>query len=128
MAVDVKVVTYQDIFQYGAGKMGLHSEEYLRLSASIILDKGDMASLGIAEGGKVLLENELNRIVVNATASADKPHPGLVFMIKSPWSNQLEGDESCPAGASGFRGIQAQISPSSESITQMDEILQRLRA
>lgn len=128
MAVDVKVVTYQDIFQYGAGKMGLHSEEYLRLSASIILDKGDMASLGIAEGGKVLLENELNRVVLNATASADKPHPGLVFMIKSPWSNQLEGDESCPAGASGFRGIQAQISPSSESITQMDEILQRLRA
>lgn len=128
MAVDVKVVTYQDIFQYGAGKMGLHSEEYLRLSASIILDKGDMASLGVAEGGKVLLENELNRVVLNATASADKPHPGLVFMIKSPWSNQLEGDESCPAGASGFRGIQAQISPSSESITQMDEILQRLRA
>ena len=128
MAVDVKVVTYRDIFQYGAGKMGLHSEEYLRLSASIILDKGDMASLGIAEGGKVLLENELNRVVLNATASADKPHPGLVFMIKSPWSNQLEGDESCPAGASGFRGIQAQISPSSEGITQMDEILQRLRA
>lgn len=128
MAVDVKVVTYRDIFQYGAEKMGLHSEEYLRLSASIILDKGDMASLGIAEGGKVLLENELNRVVLNATASADKPHPGLVFMIKSPWSNQLEGDESCPAGASGFRGIQAQISPSSEGITQMDEILQRLRA
>ncbi len=128
MAVDVKVVTYQDIFQYGAGKMGLHSEEYLKLSASIILDKGDMASLGVAEGGKVLLENELNRIVVNATASADKPHPGLVFMIKSPWSNQLEGDESCPAGASGFKGIQAQVSPSSEGITQMDEILQRLRA
>ena len=128
MAVDVKVVTYRDIFQYGAEKMGLHSEEYLRLSASIILDKGDMASLGIAEGGKVLLENELNRVVLNATASADKPHPGLVFMIKSPWSNQLEGDESCPAGASGFKGIQAQVSPSSESITQMDEILQRLRA
>ena len=128
MAVDVKVVTYRDIFQYGAEKMGLHSEEYLRLSASIILDKGDMASLGIAEGGKVLLENELNRVVLNATASADKPHPGLAFKIKSPWSNQLEGDESCPAGASGFRGIQAQISPSSESITQMDEILQRLRA
>lgn len=128
MAVDVKVVTYRDIFQYGAEKMGLHSEEYLRLSASIILDKGDMASLGIAEGGKVLLENELNRVVLNATASADKPHPGLVFMIKSPWSNQLEGDESCPAGASGFKGIQAQVSPSSEGITQMDEILQRLRA
>ena len=128
MAVDVKVVTYRDIFQYGAEKMGLHSEEYLKLSASIILDKGDMARLGVAEGGKVLLENELNRVVLNATASADKPHPGLVFMIKSPWSNQLEGDESCPAGASGFRGIQAQISPSSEGITQMDEILQRLRA
>ena len=128
MAVDVKVVTYRDIFQYEAGKKGVHSEEYLRLSASIILDKQDLASLGIAEGGKVLLENELNRIVVNATASADKPHPGLAFMIKSPWSNQLEGDESCPAGASGFKGIQAQVSPSSEGITQMDEILQRLRA
>jgi len=69
-----------------------------------------------------------NRVVLNATASADKPHPGLAFMIKSPWSNQLEGDESCPAGASGFKGIQAQVSPSSEGITQMDEILQRLRA
>ena len=128
MAVDVKVVTYRDIFQYGAEKMGLHSEEYLRLSASIILDKGDMAGLGVAEGGKVLLENELSRIVVSAHASTDKPHPGLAFMIKSPWSNQLEEDESCPAGASGFRGIRAKVSPSTEGITQMDEILQRLRA
>lgn len=51
MAVDVKVVTYRDIFQYEAGKKGVHSEEYLRLSASIILDKQDLASLGIAEGG-----------------------------------------------------------------------------
>lgn len=46
MAVDVKVVTYRDIFQYEAGKKGVHSEEYLRLSASIILDKQDLASPG----------------------------------------------------------------------------------
>jgi len=66
--------------------------------------------------------------VVNATASADKPHPGLAFMIKSPWSNQLEGDESCLPGVAGVRGIRAKVSPSTEGITQMDEILQRLRA
>ena len=128
MAVDVKVVTYQDIFQYGAGKMRFRAEVSLKLGATFILDKGGVARWGVAKGVKVLLENELNRIVVNATASADKPHPGLAFMIKSPWSNQLEGDESCPAGASGFRGIRAVVSPSSEGITQMDEILQRLRA
>ena len=128
MAMDVKVVTYRDIFQYGAEKKGLRSEEYLKLSARIILDRQDMASLGIAEGGKVMLENELNRIVVNATASSDKPHPGLAFMIKSPWSNQLEGEESCLPGAPGSRGIKAKVSPSSESVTTMNEILQRLRA
>ena len=128
MAVDVKVVTYRDIFQYEAGKKGVHSEEYLRLSASIILDKQDLASLGIAEWGRVLVESDVNKIVVNATASTDEPHPGLAFMIKSPWSNQLEGDDSCLPGAPGFRGIRARVSPSSEDITQMAQILERLQS
>ena len=127
MALELSIITIRDIFQDEAGKKSRFSEDYKSQSALIILDKQDLAGLGAKEGEKLLVKNDVGSIVVSARASEDT-HLGLAFMRSSPWSNQLEGDESCPAGASGFRGIRAVVSPSSEGITQMDEILQRLRA
>ena len=53
MDLDVKIVTFRDIFQYEAGKKGRYSEEYRKLSAQVILDKGDMAKLGVSDGQNV---------------------------------------------------------------------------
>lgn len=127
MAVEVKVATFRDIFQYEAGRKGMHSDEYLQLSAQILMDKEDMASLGVKDGGRVLAENEVGRVVLVARASGDKAHPGVAFMIESPWSHQLDDDEPCKHGALGFRGISATVTPSQDNVTELAEIVQRLK-
>ena len=128
MSMELKIVCFEDIFQYEAGEKSRFSDEYRQLSAVILLDKQDMASLGVKDGDKVLVENEINKIVVAAKTSDDEPHAGLAFMINSVWSNQLLRDDLCNASVPGFKGILASISPSQGEVTGISEIVQRLKA
>ena len=128
MEAKVIIVTFRDIFQYEAGKKSRYSDEYRQLSAQILLDKQDMAGLGIKDGQHVMVGNELGRIVAAAKASEDDPHPGLAFMTNSPWSNQLVRDDVCETSIPGFKRIEAVVSPTDEAVTQITELLQRMRA
>ncbi len=128
MDAGVKIVTFRDIFQYEAGKKSRYSDEYRKLSAQIILDKGDMAKLGIKDGQNVSVENETGRIVVAAKLSDDDPHPGLAFMTNSPWSNHLVRDDICDMSIPELKNIAAKVSPSSENVTKISELLQRMKA
>jgi formylmethanofuran dehydrogenase subunit D len=128
MSVELKIVCFEDIFQYEAGEKSRFSDEYRQLSAVILLDKQDMASLEVKGGDKVLVENEISKIVVAAKTSDDEPHAGLAFMINSVWSNQLLRDDICNASVPGFKGITAKVEPSQEEVTRISEIVQRLRA
>jgi formylmethanofuran dehydrogenase subunit D len=65
---------------------------------------------------------------VAAKTSDDDPHPGLAFMINSPWSNQLVRDDVCDTSISGSKRIAARVSPSEGNVTQVSEIFQRMRA
>ena len=128
MEAVVTVVTFRDIFQYEAEKKSRYSEDYRKLSAQIILDKQDMAGLGLKDGQNVLVKNDVGSVVVAVKTSEDDPHPGLAFMVNSPWSNQLVRDDVCVGSAPGFKGISAQVSPSGENVTQISEIFQRMTA
>ena len=128
MSVELKIVCFEDIFQYEAREKSRFSDEYRQLSAVILLDKQDMASLGVKDGDKVLVENEINKIVVAAKTSDDEPHAGLAFMINSVWSNQLLRDDLCNASVPGFKGITAKVGPSQGEVTRISEIVQRMRA
>ena len=128
MEAVVTVVTFRDIFQNEAEKKSRYSEDYRKLSAQIILDKQDMAGLGVKDGQNVLVKNDVGSVVVAVKASEDDPHPGLAFMVNSPWSNQLVRDDVCETSIPGFKGISAQVSPSGENVTQISELFQRMKA
>lgn len=128
MEAEVTIVAFQDIFQNEARKKGLYTDDYRQLSAQIILDKQDMNRLGAKDGQRVLVKNEVGGVVVAAKTSDDDPHPGLAFMINSPWSNQLVRDDVCDTSIPGFKRIAARVSPSEENVTQISELLQRMRA
>jgi formylmethanofuran dehydrogenase subunit D len=128
MESNLTIVTFRDIFQYEAMKLGRYTDEYRALSAQIILDKQDMAKLGVKDGQSLLVQNDLGKIVVAAKTSDDEPLPGLAFMITSPWSNQLLAEDICSASARGFKGISARVMPSAEKVTGISEILARMRA
>jgi formylmethanofuran dehydrogenase subunit D len=127
MEAVITVVTFRDIFQYEAEKKSRYSEDYRKLSAQIILDKQDMAGLGVKDSQNVLVKNDVGSIVVAVKTSEDDPHPGLAFMINSPWSNQLVSDDVCTASNPGYKRISAQISPSGENVTQISELFQKMR-
>jgi formylmethanofuran dehydrogenase subunit D len=128
MDAEVTIVAFQDIFQNEARKKGLYTDEYRQLSAQIILDKQDMNRLGVKDGQRVLVKNEVGGVVVAAKTSDDDSHQGLAFMINSPWSNQLVRDDVCDTSIPGFKRIAVRVSPSEENVTQISEILQRMRA
>ena len=123
----VAIVTFRDIFQDEAGKKSKFADEFRTLAAQVLLDKQDMAKLGLKDGQKVMVKNDVGSVVVAARASGDDPHPGLVWMTASPWSNQLLAEDYC-AGEKPWAGITATLSPTEESVTQISEILQRMRA
>ncbi len=124
----VTVVTFRDIFQDEAEKKSRYSEDYRKLSAQIILDKQDMAGLGVKDGQNVLVKNDVGSVVVAVKVSEDDPHPGLALMVNSPWSNQLVRDDVCMASIPGFKRISAQVSPSGVNVTQISELFQRMKA
>lgn len=128
MDAEVSIVTFRDIFQYEAGKKGRYTEEYQKLSAQIILDKQDMAKLSIKDGEMVKVENDVGVVVVAAKTSDDDPHPGLAFMTNSPWSNHLVRDDVCNTSIPGFKSITARVSPSSEELTKIEDLLERMKA
>jgi formylmethanofuran dehydrogenase subunit D len=126
----VRIITFRDIFQYEAGKRGRFADEYRRLSAQIILDKEDMERIGVEDGGSVQVENDAGEIVVAARRSEDDSHPGIAFMVNSPWSNQLVNDNLSKSNTSipEFKNIEASISPSGRGITGISELLERMTA
>jgi len=128
MQAEMTIVAFQDIFQNEARRKGVFTDEFRQLSAQIILDKQDMTRLGVKDGQRVLVKNEVNGVVVSARTSEDDAHPGLAFMICSPWSNQLVRDDVCDVSIPGFKRIAASVSPTEENATQISEILQRMRA
>jgi formylmethanofuran dehydrogenase subunit D len=128
MEAVLTIVTFRDIFQYEAQKKSRYSEDYRKLSAQIILDKQDMISLSVKDGQNVLVKNDEGSIVVAAKISEDDPHPGLAFMINSPWSTQLVRDDVCETATQGFKGVSAQVSPSGENVTQIAELYLKMKA
>ncbi|NPV61076.1 MAG: formylmethanofuran dehydrogenase [Methanotrichaceae archaeon] len=128
MAEEIEVVTFQDIFQYEAQKKGRYSEEFRKASALVFLDQGDMGKLGIKDGERVKMENDAGSVVVAAKASVDFAHPGLAFMVSSPWANQLAADQVCQAGVSDFKRIKASISATGDDQTEMEDLVQRMKA
>ena len=128
METSLTVITFRDIFQDEAEKKSRYSDDYRKLSAQIILDKQDMAALGVKEGQTLLMWNDVGSVVITAKTSDDDPHPGIAFMISSPWSNQLINEDNCSANISGPRSISAQVSPTTDNVTQITEIFQRIRA
>jgi formylmethanofuran dehydrogenase subunit D len=127
MGINLKVITFRDIFQYEAGKKSRFSSEFQNLSAQIIMDKEDMSKLKVNGGQNVCLENDLGKVIVTARQTDDEPHPGLGFMTNSPWSNQLVGADSSGGVIPEFKAITVLVSASNEEITKLSELLERMR-
>ena len=125
MFAEIKIITFEDIFQREAEERGIYTDDYQKLSAQIIMDKQDMTKIGIKDGQNVKIENDMGSIVVTVKPSDDEPHPEMAFMTATVWTNQLVREDICQTGRPDH--IIAKISPSDEETTKLSELLERIK-
>lgn len=119
--INIKIITYRDIFQDKAMIENRFGEEYKDRSAVIKLDPADLKQLSVKKGENVILKNSFGKIVVKAEESgSETPHRGLAYMPDSPWSNMLVSDETGGTGVPRFKDISATVtSAKGEEVTEL---------
>lgn len=125
MPAEIKIITFEDIFQREAKEKGIHTDDYQKLSARIIMDKQDMAKIGVKEGQNVKIENDVGSIVVTVKLSDDEPHPEMAFMTATPWTSQLIREDICKTSRPDH--IAVMVSSSDEETTKLSELLERIK-
>ncbi|HJH31995.1 MAG TPA: formylmethanofuran dehydrogenase [Methanosarcinaceae archaeon] len=122
----VTIVTYRDIFQSAVMEGSRFSEEYLKLSAVIRMDAGDIKKLGVKEGDTAVVRNDSGKVIVRVGSSGyDASHQGIAYMPNSPWSNVLLSADTGGSGVPRYKGIEAVVSSAKgESVTGVDGFLE----
>ncbi|AKB29287.1 Formylmethanofuran dehydrogenase subunit D [Methanosarcina siciliae C2J] len=119
--INVRVITYSDIFQDKAMVENRFGEEYRNLSAVIKMDPADLKQLNVKKGDTVVLKNSFGTIVVKAEESGyENPHRGIAYMPASPWSNMLVSDETGGTGIPKFKDISVTVTNAKgEKVTEI---------
>lgn len=119
--INVKIVTYRDIFQDKAMIENRFGGDYRDHSAIIKLDPADLKQLSVKTGDTVILKNSFGSIVVKAEESGYEPsHKGIAYMPNSPWSNMLVSDETGGTGIPKFKDISVTVtSAKGQKVTEL---------
>lgn len=122
--IKLKIITYRNVFQNTAQETSRFGEDYEKLSAVIKLDPKDIVKLSIKDGETVIVKNTSGKVVVTAQSSGyEEAHPGIAYMVNSPWSNALVPDETGGTGVPKFKDFEATVQGAKgEKVTGIKEI------
>lgn len=120
---DLRITTYRDIFQVEALECDRQGEEYMKLSAAVVLSKSDLQKLGLKSGDRVKLSNRYGSVVVEVREAKREEPGGIAFMVNSPWSNALVSDDTGGRGIPEFKDIHAKISLTKEEVTPLESLM-----
>jgi formylmethanofuran dehydrogenase subunit D len=89
---------------------GKHSPEYVEVTGTVEMNAGDMARLGVGEGGSVRLRTEVGEAVVNVKSRKAEDLPsGLLFMAYGPPSSRLMGGETQGTGMPLSKSFEVEV-------------------
>ncbi|MFX0102859.1 MAG: molybdopterin dinucleotide binding domain-containing protein [Candidatus Hodarchaeota archaeon] len=98
----------QGVVAKGGGKK---LTEYRTTAAIVFLDKAEFKKLETFPGTSVELRNEYGKVVVTAQLTPDGPHPGIGFMPRGPWANQIIAHDTSSSGCPDYKGTMVEIEP-----------------
>ncbi len=124
---EIKITTYRDIFQVEALERDRFGEEYMKLSACIMMSKNDLGKLGLKAGDRVRVFNTYGSIVVEVKETKREEPGGLAFMVNSPWSNALVSDDTGGKGIPEFKNISAKVSLVKDDVTTLESLIGTFR-
>lgn len=77
---------------------GKYTSEYQEEINTLKMNPGDMQRLGIADGDRVRMWNEVGEVVVPCQSGKDELPPGLLFISYGDKSSRLMGGETHGSG------------------------------
>ena len=92
-----------------AGKL---KPEYRDVTSTVEMNTDDMARLGLKEGDKVRLRNEVGESIVRCVGRKPTDLPsGILFMAYGPSSTQLMGGETAGTGMPLSKNFEVEVEP-----------------
>jgi formylmethanofuran dehydrogenase subunit D len=85
------------------------SEQYRAATRTVRMHPGDMARLGIADGGRVRISTEHAAIEVDCVSGKDELPPGVLFIAYGPDCSRLMGGDTQGTGMPESKGIDVAV-------------------
>jgi len=123
--IDVKLITGR-LVEQGIHLENKMSDEYLKAAAVCELNEKDMAGLDIRGEGNVRVKSRFGEVVVRARVNNDNP-AGIAFVPMGPWANRVIDPDTGGCGMPHYKGMDAEVSPSYESIPTIRELMEGIK-
>lgn len=119
------MISGRTIKQGTSREVGKTSEEYAENVAVAFMNENDMKEIGVEEGGQVNVRTKFGSTVVRCKKS--RLDCGIVFMPYGPWVSVLTGVDTQGTGMPDLKGVEAEVSATSEKIQTIFDILKIMK-
>ncbi len=93
---------------------------YTNACATVFLDPTDFNVLQIYPNSPVKVTSKFGEIIAIADLSTDAPHPGIAFMARGPWVNNLVDPETFSNGTPMYKETPVSIEPAEAAAKPLD--------
>jgi len=90
---------------------GKDSPDYQAEITTVLLHPGDMQKLGVAEGARVRMGNEVGAVEAVCKSAKDECPPGIAFISYGDLSSRLMAGETHGSGMPTSKGLDVWIEP-----------------
>lgn len=84
---------------------GKYSADYQEEISTLLVNPADMRRLGLADGDRVRMGNEMGAVEVVCKSAKDECPPGLLFISYGDASSRLMGGETHGSGMPTSKGL-----------------------
>ncbi len=100
------------------------SEGYMRAVSFCEMNEKDMEKLGVKDGDKVLVKNELGEVVlyVKKPEMDLQPPEGIIFIPMGPYANRIVGALN-GSGTPQYKGIKATVEKTDRDVAPVEEVI-----
>jgi formylmethanofuran dehydrogenase subunit D len=109
----------------GANCESKMSDEFFKAASVCSISEADFKSLGLLEGGNVLMSSAFGQAVFSVHIDSGLP-PGTVFIPMGPWANLLVGSDTGGCGTPQFKGVEVEVQPTQGPVLQIRELFRDL--
>lgn len=96
-------------------------------TAVCFMDPSDMEKIAVQEQDNIKITTSEGSIVVQVKVSNEAPHKGIAFMPLGMYANWITPPGKAGIGVPKFKGIKATITPTNESIPEIDDLINELQ-